>query len=178
MEKLLKKMVLPSILISVLLLVLGIVVFIYPETTLELMAKIIGAGVIALGIIGIIQYVNHKDEESFRLNIFYAMAVIILGIVTMCSYKFVSSIIPIILGIWIVIDSLIKLRLCIGIKDAGISRWVYPFVMSFVTLVIGIFLIFNPFESAIAITKIGAILIIVSSVIDIIQDVMVIKYVD
>ena len=178
MENFFKRFVLPSMLVSVLMLIIGVVIFIYPETTLEFIAKIIGAAVIGLGIVGIIQYVNHRGEDSFKLNIFYTTAVVILGIIMMCSYKFVSSIIPIVLGAWIIIDSLIKIRICVGMKGSGMRTWVYPFVMGFLTLIIGIVLVFNPFASAVAIMKIGAILLIIYSIIDIIQNIMIIKYTD
>ena len=58
----------------------------------------------------------------------------------------------------------------------GINNWKYPFVMSILSLVIGIFLLFNPFGGAVIMMKIAAVCIIIYSVIDIVQDYTIVKY--
>jgi len=48
--------------------------------------------------------------------------------------------------------------------------------MSILSFAIGIFLLFNPFGGAVVMMKIAAICIVVYSVIDIIQDYTIVKY--
>ena len=176
MENLFKKMMLPSILSSIVFMILGIIIFINPEVTLEIIAKVIGCMIIGLGVIGIFQYIKNREESSFKLNILYIATTIILGGIAVYHYKVVSSIIPIVLGIWICFDSFIKLRMAIGIKNMGITNYKYPLVMSILAMIIGIFLLFNPFAGAVLMMKIAAICIVVYSVIDIIEDYTIIKY--
>lgn len=176
MENLFKKMMLPSILSSIIFMILGVVMFIYPEAILEIIAKIIGFMVIGLGIIGIFQYIGNKEESSFKLNLLYIITTIILGGIIVYHHKFVSSIIPVVIGIWICFDSFIKLRLAIGIKNMGIENWKYPFFMSILSLAIGIFLLFNPFAGALIMMQIASACIVIYSVFDILQDYTIFKY--
>lgn len=176
MEELFKKMMLPSIISSIVFLILGVIMFIYPELTLEIIAKVIGFTIIGIGIIGILQYIKNREQASFKFNLIYVLTTIILGIVAVYRYKVISSILPVILGIWVCFDSFIKLRMAIGIKNMGIANYKYPLFMSIFSLVIGIFLVLNPFLTATFIVKLVAASIIIYSVIDIIQDYTIAKY--
>ena len=176
MESLFKKMMLPSVLSSIVFMILGIIIFINPEVTLEIIAKVIGFMIIGLGVIGVFQYITNKEEASFKLNLLYVLTTIVLGGIAVYNYKIVSSIIPVVLGIWICFDSFIKLRLAIGIKNMGIDNWKYPCLMSILSLIIGIFLLFNPFAGAVVMMKIAAACIVLYSVLDIIQDYTIFKY--
>lgn len=176
MEELFKKMMLPSIISSVVFLIVGVVIFINPETTLEIISVIVGCMIIGFGLIGILQYLANKETSSFKLNLLYVLTTVILGIIALYNYKIVASIIPVVIGVWICIDSFIKLRMAIGIKNMGISSWNYPLVMSIISLSIGIFLLFNPFGTAVLMTQIAAVCIVIYSLIDIIQDYTIVKY--
>ena len=56
MEELFKKMMLPSIISSIVFMILGIIIFINPEVTLEVISIVVGCMIIGFGIIGIIFY--------------------------------------------------------------------------------------------------------------------------
>lgn len=176
MEELFKKMMLPSIISSIVFLILGVIMFIYPEVTLEIIAKVVGFTILGIGVIGIIQYASNRAESSFKFNIIYILTTVILGVLAIYQYKVVSSIIPVVLGVWICFDSFIKLRMAIGIKNMGIANYKYPLLMSIFSLLIGIFLVLNPFLTVKFIVKLIAASIVVYSVIDIIQDYTIAKY--
>ena len=169
MEELFKKMMLPSIISSIVFMILGIIIFINPEVTLEVISIVVGCMIIGFGIIGIIQYIGNRDTSSFKLNLLYVLTTIILGAIALYNYKIVASIIPIVLGIWICFDSFIKLRMAIGIKNMGISSWKYPLLMSILSMAICIFLLFNPFSGAVIMMQVDAVCIVIYSVIDIIH---------
>lgn len=152
--------------------------FIYPDLTLEIISKTIGFTIIGIGIVGVFQYIRNREEASFKFNIIYIITTLILGGIAVYRYDIVSSIIPVILGIWICFDSFIKLRMAIGIKNMGIPNYKYPLIMSILSLLIGIFLVLNPFFTAKIIVKLVATSIIIYSVIDIIQDYTIIKYLE
>lgn len=176
MEELFKKMLLPSIISSIVFLLLGVIMFIYPELTLEVISKTIGFTIIGIGIVGVFQYLRNREESSFKFNLIYVLTTVILGGLALYRYDIVSSIIPVVLGIWICFDSFIKLRMAIGIKNMGIKNYKYPLIMSIVSLLLGIFLVLNPFLTATFIVRLVAVSIIIYSVIDILQDYTISKY--
>lgn len=176
MEKLYRKLLIPSIISSIMFIALGILVFMNPATTLELIAKIIGFTIIGLGIIGVFQYLKNRKDASFSLNLVYVITTIILGIIMIYRYQIVSSIIPIIIGIWICFRSFIKLRMAMLLKNMDNKAWVYILIISILSLALGIFLLFNPFEAALFIVKTAAILLIIYSLLDIIEEYSIIRY--
>ena len=105
-----------------------------------------------------------------------ALHFLVISILAVYNYKVVSSILPVILGIWICFDSFIKLRMAIGIKNMGIANYRYPLFMSIFSLAIGMFLVLNPFITATFIVKLVAASIVIYSIIDIVQDYTISKY--
>ncbi|MDD2627287.1 MAG: DUF308 domain-containing protein [Clostridia bacterium] len=176
MEKLYRKLLIPSIISSIMFTALGLLIFMNPATTLEVIAKIIGFTIIGLGIIGVFQYLKNRKEASFSLNLVYVITTIILGIIMIYKYQIVSSIIPIIIGIWICFRSFIKLRMAILLKNMDNGAWFYILIISILSLILGVFLLFNPFAGALLIVKTAAVLLIIYSIFDIIEEYAIIRY--
>ena len=81
-------------------------------------------------------------------------------------------IIPIVLGIIIIINGAKKTEYVIALRRQFNSNWLILLVLGLVEIVLGIVLIFNPFESSLALTQIIGIFVIAYAVIDIIECVM------
>lgn len=92
--------------------------------------------------------------------------------------KSFSLLIPIVLGIWIIADSLFKIRLSISLKDYDDTPWILLLILSIVSLICGIIFIIHPLASSSIITILFGSLIIVYAISDIVDMVMFKKYVD
>ena len=74
-----------------------------------------------------------------------------------------------ILGIFIVVNSALKVQYAIELKQYNNKMWMTTLILSFITLVFGVVLIFNPFEGAVVLTQVIGIFIILYSVLDVIE---------
>ena len=83
----------------------------------------------------------------------------------------IETILRIIIGIWIIYSSLIKLTLALKMKQLEIIAWGYSLILSIVMFLCGLFIILN---SGVIIVTIG-IIMIVYSIIDIIDNVICLK---
>ena len=120
-----------------------------------------------LGIIKFVQGTN--KEQQTELDIVYGIVSVILGIVVIKNPQAIASIIPTILGISIVINSATKLQYAFELKANGNNLWKSTMVISIISTLCGIVLIFNPFKALTSFTKIVGIFIVIYAVLDMIS---------
>ena len=125
---------------------------------------------LALGILGIIKFIRSVNNEyKEELNIVYGVVTIILGILVIKNPEAIASILPIIIGIGIIINSATKLQYAFELKAANNNLWKSTLIISLISTVFGVILLFNPFKGAVFITKIVGILIAFYAILDIVS---------
>ncbi len=165
-----KKVVRSSIITSVLLAILGILLIIASEETVIAISYIIGGVLVLLGAFGVIDYIRKlKTELKSELDLVYAIVTIILGVLVITHPKAIASVIPFVLGVIIIINSSSKLNYAFQLKNQDNDLWKSTLVVSLLTTICGLILIFNPFTAATLFTRIVGIIILVYAVLDIIS---------
>ena len=82
---------------------------------------------------------------------------------------------PIILGVWIIVSNLFKLQLSINLSVLKENGWILLVLMSILMIIFGITLITKPFSSAVAITTISGILLLVSEIVSLFESIYVVR---
>lgn len=169
MEKLMKSFLRSSIISSLVLLALGLLLIFKSEVTIYTISYVIGGLLIAVGAIAIIKFITNikSTENNYDLNIVYGAVCVIMGILVIKSPKAIASIIPIVLGVVIIASSATKLQYTLQIKDKGNDLWKSTIIISLISLLCGVILVFNPFKAAVGITRIVGIFISIYAVLDI-----------
>lgn len=170
-----------SICASIILMILGLLLIFQSEITITTISYIIGAALIALGVLALIRFIKSAKnitEMNFNLDIIYGLVTVILGIVIITNPKAIASILPIVLGIAIVINSASKLQYAFILKNDNNDMWKTTMIIAIVSAICGVVLLFNPFAGAVLIMKIVGIFIVVYSVLDIVSTVIIKKNVD
>ena len=179
MDNLMKKFFRSSIVTSTILVILGMLLFFKSEATIIIIAYIIGAILIALGAVAIITFIkNTNNVEKNQLDIVYGVVTIIMGVLVVSTPEAIASIIPIIIGIGIVISSATKLQYSFELKSCNNPQWKATMIVSIISTICGIILLFNPFKGAVVITQVVAIFIIVYGLLDIISTIIIKKNVN
>lgn len=168
MKDSLNKIFLSSILSSSVLLVIGLLLFIRPESTLSLISYTFGGILVVIGTNSLINYYRGKEYVS-TFELVYGVLSVLGGLVLILNPKAIASLIPFILGIWIVISSLIKLKYSLELNSQRTKSGIIALIITILTLILGIVLIFNPFEGAVFITKMIGLFLFVYSALDIVQ---------
>ena len=179
MDNLMKKFFRSSIVTSTILVILGMLLFFKSEATIITIAYIIGAILIAIGAVAIITFIkNTNNVEKNQLDIVYGVVTIIMGVLVVSTPEAIASIIPIIIGIGIVISSATKLQYSFELKSCNNPQWKATMIVSIISTICGIILLFNPFKGAVVITQVVAIFIIVYGLLDIISTIIIKKNVN
>jgi len=157
---------------SICLLILGLVFLIKPDTVISVIAYIIGAILIVLAVNNLLKYVKEKENGMYLgLGIIFLIGAIFV----IFKYEMIVSIIPFILGIFVIINSSLKVPYVIELKMMKNDKYIVLLISTILSLAIGLFLIFNPFTSTLTITRIIGFFLILYSGIDIYQTILVKK---
>jgi len=154
-----------DILTSIILLILGIILLIIPGSIVTTVIRIFGLIIIALGVLSIIG--SSKNTNS-NVELIYGILISILGLVFVSNPEVIASIIPFILGVWIVIRSLFKLQIVASIRKTN-PEYIKPLIINIITLILGIILMFNPFSGVKAFIRVIGIFMIFYALLDILN---------
>lgn len=170
MENFMSKFMRSSIFGSIALAILGVFLFIESELTIVSIAYVIGAVLVSIGVVAMLKYISNINKNiKNEIDIIYGTVTVILGIIVISNPKAIASIIPFVLGIIIVLSSATKLGYGFELRKMNSDLWVGTVVISLITMLCGILLIFNPFAGAKFILRIVGALIFVYAVLDIIS---------
>lgn len=171
MEKLMKKFLKSSIITSTVLILLGILLIFQSETTIMMISYVIGGVLVAIGVLALIRYVRAGECPALRneLDIVYGTVTIIFGIIIIKNYQMIASIIPAVIGIAIIISSAGKLNYAFQLKTEENRMWKTTMILSIISTICGVILLFNPFKAALGIMKIIGAFIIAYAILDLIS---------
>lgn len=171
MEKFMKKFLRSSIITSTVLILLGFLLIFQSETTIMMISYVIGGVLVAIGVLALIRYVRAGESPTLRneLDIVYGTVTIIFGIIIIKNYQMIASIIPAVIGIAIIISSAGKLNYAFQLKTEENRMWKTTMILSIISTIFGVFLLFNPFKAAMGIMKIIGVFIIIYAILDLIS---------
>ncbi len=170
MSNLMSKFLKSSLLGSVGLAVLGGMLIFQSELAIISISYVIGAILVAIGVLALLDFTKNMNQGAKNeLDIVYGIVTIIMGIIVISNPQAIASIIPFVIGIIIMISSIAKFQYSIELKKNNNTLWKSTLIISLITLLCGLLLIFNPFKGAEIFTIIIGILILIYAVLDIIS---------
>lgn len=172
METFIKKYSKHSLIISILLLILSLFLIMKPAESLQFIVVFLGCTIILDGVIHTISYFSTPQEfKIFSFELIQGVLAIILGLVFVANPTLITGILPFIIGAGIIIESIVRFQFALNVRNVEHSNWFILVLVAILTAAIGLLIIFNPFGTAIAITLLAGILLLVSEVINIIESI-------
>ena len=164
-----------AIIESLATIILGIFLIAFPDAVIKVIAYIVGIFLVIKGAYQIINYFVVKGQNDyFNNNLLFGIISGLVGIAALVMGEEIAGVFRVVIGIWIIYESLVRVNTAIKLHAAGIEAWKISLVLALAMLVVGVFITF--FEGAV-VTLIGWMLIL-SGVIGIIGDVMFIQSVN
>ena len=149
-------------LLSIAYIVIGMMLLIMPQTSLLWICYAFGAVVLLTGIVCLIQYARIRGT-GFTAPFMLVGGVITagLGIFTLAKPQVVASFLPIVFGIFIVVDGLSRIGSAIDLAKRKGQKWWVLLLLSIVSVALGILLVLHPFGAAVSVVMVCGILLIV-----------------
>lgn len=165
-----KKMSITSIVFSLLFIITGVFLLLKPETAINIVCYVLGVMLVLWGVVSIIQFFSDKNSTNYlSLSFIFGSFVFIFGIIILIKPAIIASIVPLLLGVWMVINGVTKLSYSLSIyRD---NKNILSIIGSLLIVIFGVTLIFNPFEGAKGLTQIIGIALIVYSILDLVESI-------
>jgi len=127
-------------------LAVGVVLLFFPGTVSGFFCTALGLLLLAYGGTTIFSFFAHRgsaDSFSFQFELIQGVISAIVGVFFLAHPGFLLSIIPSILGFYILIDSLVNLKRGLDMRACGYAGWTTTLVMSIISLICGVVILWN-----------------------------------
>lgn len=154
---------------SLMVMIFGILLVAWPDITVLVVANVLGAIFIISGIYQIINYFVVKGQNDFFNNgLLIGVVALLLGIAAIVIGEDIANVFRIIIGIWMIYESLVRVNTAIKLHAVNVKVWSYILIIALVMLALGIFITFN---SGAIVQLIGWIMILIGAI-GVIGDIM------
>lgn len=171
----LKKSAWAAIFESLITIILGIFLIAWPDTVVKIIAYVVGTFFVIKGAYQVINYFLIKGQQDFFNNSLLSGVVsILIGLTLFLMGEEIANVFRIVIGVWVIYESLVRISTSIKLHAAGIQAWKYTLILSLMMLVLGVFVTFN---SGAVVTLIGW-LMILAGFIGIVGDIIFVQYVN
>ena len=168
MEVRIRKMNITSIIFSIIFILIGSFLLARPEDAIHLVSYALGIILIVWGVISVITFFTDKESQNYLdFGFIVGVFVLIFGIIILVKPDTIASIIPLLLGIWMLINGVTKLSYSLTLNNNKSA--LSSIIISLIIVLLGILLIINPFQGAKKIVQILGISILVYSILDLIE---------
>lgn len=168
LEVKIKKMNITSILFSIIFILIGSFLLARPEDAIHLVSYALGIILIAWGVISVVSFFTDKESQNYlEFGFILGVFVLIFGIIILVKPDTIASIIPLLLGIWMLINGVTKLSYSLTLNNNKSA--LSSIIISLIIVLLGILLIINPFQGAQKLVQILGISILVYSLLDLIE---------
>ena len=158
---------------SLSLMILGSLFVAWPNLMMRIVTYIFGTFFIVKGAFQIINYFVEKGQNDFfNNNLLSGVISVLIGITILVIGSDIVNVFRIIVGIFIIYESLVRMNTALKLHTAGLSIWRITTVLALIMLVLGVFVTFNDVA-----TVIGW-MMIVSGLVGIVGDIMFIQKVE
>ena len=157
-----------SIAMDVLIIILGIFFMTNPAVGLESGLLLIGILLLISGICSIIKYIMNP-KRLFRFELGYGILSIIAGAFAIFKPFDVAALITILVSIWLIVSSVIKLLMALALRRIKENTWTFDLTVSILVIIIGILLLVNPFSSNIILTVYVGVMMSIYAAMDVVE---------
>jgi uncharacterized membrane protein HdeD (DUF308 family) len=164
LESLFNKYLLANILLSLVMIVLGIILYAYPEIAIKTVSWLIGIIFLVVGALSIYSYVKKDRITLFVFNLIYGISSIVIGLFVIINPFAIANILTVSLGIWLLVSGALKINYALRLKSINELSWALTLSVGIITILFALMVIFNPFTKLIIVEVIGLFLIVYGAV--------------
>ena len=135
-----------AILISILMIFFSIFLIVKPDASILFFILLFGVLLVISGLGSLFSYfLTEKEDRLFSFDLISGILTILCGVFTIIYRNDLVQVLPIILGLWIIFSSLLKMQVAINFSSFSKS-YLWLLLLEVLMIVLGVVLITNPFE--------------------------------
>ena len=134
-------------LISILMIVLGLLLLFWPGHVMTTAVKIVGIALLVGGAITAFSWHRGRGAGVGIVRLAEGILMAVGGLVLLFAPRLLISILPVLLGLFIIVNGGINLMQALDLRSQGYSRWGVSLALAALTILLGLLILFNPFST-------------------------------
>lgn len=158
MKDFFKRVKADAIMSAVLCIALGVVLIVWPGETIDIVCKVLAAGLIILGGVELFSYITNRNGYMFTGIL--GLIVLIIGVWIFLKPSSIVSLVPIVIGVILAVHGVQDVKMALESKNGGYDRWWIMLIIAIISIAFGVLCIVNAFGMVkLAMQFVGAVLI-------------------
>ena len=147
---------------SVAFILVGLALLLWPEACLRVVCGLFGLVILMKGVGSIYSFLKAEVRGFFSyFGWLFGAAAVALGIFLLIRPQTVVSILPILVGLFVIMDGVMRVQSAFELRAAGYDRWWSLLILALVSVVLGAVMLWNPFGTVeLLVMAIGVILMV------------------
>lgn len=149
-----------GILLSILMIVIGLLLALWPGHVMTTALTILGIALLIGGALLIYSWYNGRNNDASVITLAEGIVFVVAGLVVLIAPRFLISIVPFAIGALITLNGIFNLAQALDQRKSNYHRWKASLVMAVLTIVLGLLIVLNPFSTMeMLVVAIGVIII-------------------
>ena len=128
---------------AVLCIALGVVLIVWPGETIDIVCKVLAAGLIILGGVELFSYITNRNGYMFTGIL--GLIVLIIGVWIFLKPSSIVSLVPIVIGVILAVHGVQDVKMALESKNGGYDRWWIMLIIAIISIAFGVLCIVNAF---------------------------------
>ena len=135
------------VIISVFFLVLGILMLVRPDASFTVICRGLGILAAIFGALRVLQYfIRTPQGVGQRYDLAGGLFCLLIAALLILRAREVAAILSVIVGIFILIDSVFRLQVALDAHRTGVTAWGMMMILACISLLLGVLLVFDTFR--------------------------------
>lgn len=151
-----------AFLVSLALLILGVILMIWPEVSLNLVSKGLSVAAVCMGIVLLLSYLLKRELRALcQWKLMIGVILVLVGMFLLPRLNIVLAVVPFILGVLVVCSGIAKMLHGLEYRKMGYPLWWVTILIAVGAIILGGVAVVNPFSTVkLAIRVVGVILVL------------------
>lgn len=154
---------------AVVYLLLGLLMFLAPNTSRKLLCTLVGAGVTIYGLLNILPCLMSRGEQRYTFDLFIGVLALAFGVFSLINQTLLMDFLFTALGVIICVTSVLGIRRALNLRYYGFARWWAPMAASTASLVLALAIVFFPGFFGNMLMRVLGVILVVEAVSDLIS---------
>lgn len=155
------------VVVSVFFIVLGVLMIVRPDASFTVICRGLGILAAVFGVIRVAQYFLRAPQGvGQRYDLAGGLFCLLIAALLILRAKEVAAILSVIIGIFILIDSVFKLQIALDAHRSDVAAWGMMMIFACVSLLLGILLVFDTFRGQAVISVIMGCALVFDALVD------------
>ena len=134
---------------ALLYIVLGVVLLVWPDTTSSVICYAIGVVLLVYGGVSILSFlISHEKTAALALQLVVGVVAAALGVFFLTQPRLILSILPILMGLFVIIVSLLSIKRAFEMRHYGYPKWWAALLLALIAIGLGLLILFHPYMAA------------------------------